>query len=106
MRSCSADYLELDPDSWAAQLVRGFSCSGPQVLQQIAVSASGQAVTGPGTQDLGVVTGQNRVPGVAERLETLGGAALRGLVVAEDWNPMVIQPAREVGDVGAEDDVA
>ena len=60
----------------------------------------------PGTKDLGVMAGQNGVPGVLERLETFGGAALRGVVVPVDREAMVIEAALEVGDVGADYEVA
>ncbi len=52
------------------------------------------------------MAGQHGVPGVAERLEAVGGAALLGEVVAEDREAMVVEPAREVGHVGAEDEIA
>ena len=50
--------------------------------------------------------GQNGMPGIAELPEALGGASLRGVVVAEEREAVVVEAAREVSDVDAEDEVA
>jgi transcriptional regulator GlxA family with amidase domain len=51
------------------------------------------------------VSRQNGAPAVPECLEAFGGATLLGVVVAEERETVVVQPAREVGDVDAEDEI-
>ena len=52
------------------------------------------------------MAGQDGVAGVTERPEAFGGAGLRGVVVAEGREAMVVEPACEVDDVGTQDEVA
>ena len=49
---------------------------------------------------------QHGVPRVPERPEAFGGATLRGVIVAEEREAVVVEPAGEVDDVGAQDEVA
>ena len=63
------------------------------------------AVSGPGCKTSASWPGSTVCPASRSALRRSAERRLRGVVVAEDREAMVVQPAREVGDVGAEHEV-
>jgi hypothetical protein len=58
-----------------------------------------------GAKDIRVVAGNDTRATVPQSAEAFGGAKLLGKVVTEGREPVIVEAGREVGDVGADDQI-